>query len=203
MGRLLTPPTLRGQAEHRPQRQRGGDRQGRVPGLPAPGRAWRRAPGRDGVIAEPDRQAPALPQAGVILGPIGHSVALLGNVVTASGMGLERHKEFPGIVDGAAPYPTHPARPSGRIAMASTILPHRLGGDRRPPNQCAGSSWASGSMPSRAARCFPSVSPFRCSSTSGCRLLVPTVLPEATDPCNKVSSCSTWLVVRRQPADGD
>ena len=44
---------------------------------------------------------------------LGHSVALLGNVVTASGMGLERHKEFPGIVDGAAPYPTHPARPSG------------------------------------------------------------------------------------------
>ena len=49
-----------GQAEHGPQRQRGGDRQGRVPGLPAPGRAGRRAPGRDRLIGEPDGQAPAL-----------------------------------------------------------------------------------------------------------------------------------------------
>ena len=54
-----------GQAEHGPQRQRGGDRQGRVPGLPAAGRAWRRTPGRDGVIAEPDRQAPALSSPGL------------------------------------------------------------------------------------------------------------------------------------------
>ena len=45
------------------------DRQGRVPGLPAAGRARLRAPGRDRLIAEPDRQAPALTQAGVVFAP--------------------------------------------------------------------------------------------------------------------------------------
>jgi hypothetical protein len=48
------------QAEQDPKRQRRQDRQGRVPGLPAPGRARRRAPGRDRLIREPDRQATAL-----------------------------------------------------------------------------------------------------------------------------------------------
>jgi hypothetical protein len=47
------------QAEQDPQRQRGQDCQGRVPGLSAPGRARRRAPGRDRLIREPDRQATA------------------------------------------------------------------------------------------------------------------------------------------------
>ena len=51
------------QAEHGPQRQRRQDRQGRVPGLPAPGRARRRAPGRDRLLREPDCQAAALAQA--------------------------------------------------------------------------------------------------------------------------------------------
>src|SRR3954451_19961158 len=131
-------------------------REGRVPGLCPPRvvRGRRRAPGRDGVIAEPDRQAPALPQAGVVFGPIGHPVALLGNVVTASGMGLKRHKEFPGIVDGTAAYPTHPARPSGPPPWPARSCPSKVA--RRPPARCAGSSWAPALMQSRAACAFPS-----------------------------------------------
>src|SRR4051794_22412048 len=66
-----------------------------------------RPPGRDRLLGEPDRQAPTLTQAGVVRAPVRHPVPLLGEVVTASGMGLERHKQFPGIVDGTAAYPTH------------------------------------------------------------------------------------------------
>src|SRR3954452_24751554 len=76
-------------------------------------RGWLRAPGRDRLLREPDRQAPALTQAGVLRAPVRHPVPLLGEVMPASGVGLERHKEFPGIVDGTAAYPTHPVRPSG------------------------------------------------------------------------------------------
>ena len=52
------------QAEHGAQRQRRQDRQGRVPGLPAPGRGAAGS-ARQAAIAssrEPDRQAPALTQ---------------------------------------------------------------------------------------------------------------------------------------------
>ena len=51
------------QAEHRPQRQRRSDRQGRIMGLPAPGRAGLGPPGRDRFLREPDRQATPLAQA--------------------------------------------------------------------------------------------------------------------------------------------
>ena len=45
---------------------------GGVPGLPAPGRARRGAPPLDRLVGEPDRQAPALAQAGVVLAPVHH-----------------------------------------------------------------------------------------------------------------------------------
>src|SRR3954454_194534 len=45
----------------------------------------------DRLIREPDRQALALTQAGVIRALVGHPVPLLGDVVTTSGTGLERH----------------------------------------------------------------------------------------------------------------
>src|SRR3954470_8258187 len=72
-----------GKAEHGPQGQRRLDRQRGVPGLPAPGGARRRPPPLDGFGAEPDCQAPALPQAGVVLTPVRHLALLLGNVVPA------------------------------------------------------------------------------------------------------------------------
>jgi hypothetical protein len=51
----------------------------------------------------------ALAQGVVVRGPIHHFVPLLGDMVTASGVGLERHEGFPGIMDGAAPL-RHPDR---------------------------------------------------------------------------------------------
>ena len=58
------------QAEDGAQGQRRQDRQGRVGELPAPGRPWLGLPRLDGFIGEPDRQAPALAQAGVVLTPV-------------------------------------------------------------------------------------------------------------------------------------
>ena len=97
-----------GQAEHGPQRQRRQDRQGRVVRLPARGRARLRPPGRDRLLGEPDRQAPALAQGGVVLGPVRDPVPLLGDVVTASGVGLERHGGIRGSWKGPVLLP-HPA----------------------------------------------------------------------------------------------
>src|SRR3954470_15768768 len=84
---------------------------------------WLRAPGRDRLLREPDRQAPALTQADVIRAPARHPVALLGDVVTASGMGLERHQEFPGIVGGGGSLPHPPCEAKRATAVACTILP--------------------------------------------------------------------------------
>src|SRR5215212_11478370 len=53
-----------------------------------------RAPGRDRLLREPDRQAPALTQADVLRAPVRHPVPRLGEVMTASGVGLERHRGF-------------------------------------------------------------------------------------------------------------
>src|SRR5215208_2736431 len=51
---------------------------GRVPGLPASGRARLSPPGCDGLVSEPDRQTPTLTQAGVVLAPVRDPVRLLG-----------------------------------------------------------------------------------------------------------------------------
>ena len=118
-------------------------------------RGWLRPPGRDRLLREPDRQAPALTQAGVLRAPVRHPVPLLGDVVTASsGVGLERHRGFRGSWVGAAPYPTHPARPSGPPPWPARSCPSKAA--RRPPARCAGSSWASAPMQSRGSRGFSS-----------------------------------------------
>ena len=75
-------------------------------GLPARRGAGLGAPGRDRLLGEPDRQAAALAQGGVILGPVGDPVPLLGDAVTASGVGLERHGGFRGSWKGPLPYAT-------------------------------------------------------------------------------------------------
>src|SRR3954464_5349089 len=62
-----------------------------------------RPPGRDRLLGEPDRQAPALTQADVLRAPVRHPMPLLGEVMTESGVGLERHRGFRGSWVGAAP----------------------------------------------------------------------------------------------------
>ena len=80
---------------------------------------------------------------------------LLGDAVTASGgVGLERHRGFRGSWVGAAPYPTHPARPSGPPPWPARSCPSKAA--RRPPARCAGSSWASAPRQARGSRGFPS-----------------------------------------------
>src|SRR5215213_7473582 len=49
-----------------------------------------RLPGRNCRLREPDRQAPTLAQGGIILGPVRHLVLLLGKVVAAVLVQLER-----------------------------------------------------------------------------------------------------------------
>src|SRR3954451_15663041 len=92
------------QAEHGAQRQRRRDRQGRIVGLTAPRRPWFGAPGRDRLFAEPDRQTATLAQASIIFRPVRYPILLLGDVVTAIGVGLEWHGgHLRGLWMGAAP----------------------------------------------------------------------------------------------------
>jgi hypothetical protein len=51
-------------------------------------------PSGNRLLCEPDREAAALAQGRVILGPIHDPVPLLGNAVTASGIGFERHSRI-------------------------------------------------------------------------------------------------------------
>src|SRR4051812_13374488 len=61
--------------------------------------AWCRArlspPGGDRLLREPDREASALAQGGVVLGPIHYPVPLLWDAVTAGGIRLKRHGRNP------------------------------------------------------------------------------------------------------------
>src|SRR4051812_42044380 len=95
---VLIPPLHSSGGGPLPTRDLGDGGHGHAPQPPA-------AEGRDRLIAEPDRQAPALPEGGLVVGPVGDPVPLPGDAVTASGVGLERHGRGPGIVGGAAPLP--------------------------------------------------------------------------------------------------
>ena len=97
------------EAEHGPERQRGQDCHRRIPGLAARGRARLRPPTLDGLVREPDRQAAALAQAGVISAPVRDLVLLLGNAVTAVLVQLERQGGHPEITDRDKP-PTRPGQ---------------------------------------------------------------------------------------------
>ncbi len=78
-------------------RQEGRYRQARVTRLPATGGPRLGAPGRDRGLGEPDRQAAATAQAGVVRSPVRDPIALLRNMVTAGCEALERQR---GILDG-------------------------------------------------------------------------------------------------------
>ena len=79
-----------------------------VGGLPAPAGARRCHPGRDCLRREPHGQAAAGAQGGIILGPVGHPVPLLRNVMAASGIRFERQEECPCRVEGTRPGLTLP-----------------------------------------------------------------------------------------------
>ena len=85
-----------GQPEHRPQGQRRRDRQGRIARLAARCGARLGPPGRDRLFAEPHRQTATPPQGSIIFRPVGYPILLLGDVVTAIGIGLEWHGGHPG-----------------------------------------------------------------------------------------------------------
>src|SRR3954447_12863660 len=55
------------------------------PRSPAPGRARLGPPGRDRLVREPHRQAPALPEGGVVRGPVRDPVPLPRDAVAAGG----------------------------------------------------------------------------------------------------------------------
>ena len=79
------------------------------------GCAWLGPPGGNGFRREPDGQTSPLTQAGVVLGPVRHRVPLLGNVVTAGGIGHEGHG---GIF---ARKPNRPLRYQTRLPTRSSM----------------------------------------------------------------------------------
>src|SRR3954451_19046432 len=103
------------QAEDGAQGQRRQDRQGRVVGLSAPGRPWLGLPRLDGVIGEPDRQAPALAEAGVVLAPVRYPALLPGNTVAAVLVQLEGHAGHPGAGERSSCYSGSTCSATGQI----------------------------------------------------------------------------------------
>src|SRR3954462_4700632 len=89
------------QTEHSFDGQGRRDRQIRVVRLATRRGARLSVPGCDCVLGEPDRQAPALAQGSIVLGPVRDLVLLLGNVVAAVLVQLERQGRLPGIRSGA------------------------------------------------------------------------------------------------------
>jgi len=60
--------------------------------LTAPRGPWFGTPGRDRLVAEPDRQTATLAQASIIFRPVRYPILLPGDVMTAIGIDLERHR---------------------------------------------------------------------------------------------------------------
>src|SRR4051812_33771261 len=112
------------QAEDGSQGQRRQDRQGRVGGLSAPGFPWLGLPRLDGFLGEPDRQAPALAEAGVVLTPVRYLALLPGNMVATVLVQLEGHAGHPGAGEGSSCYSGSTCSATGRIrATTPQILP--------------------------------------------------------------------------------
>ena len=77
-GRIVASVLTDKDADDGSQRQRRGDRQIGVGGLPAPAGAWLGRPRGDRLRREPHRQAAAGAQGGIVLSPVGHPLLLLG-----------------------------------------------------------------------------------------------------------------------------
>jgi hypothetical protein len=103
--------------------------------LPASAGARLGPPRGDRLRREPHGQAAASAQARIVLGPVGHPVLLLGNVVATGCLGFERHGRGPSIREGAVvlhrPAPdANPADPCNKVARNGKggLLPPRGGG---------------------------------------------------------------------------
>src|SRR3954451_17601057 len=103
------------QAEEGLQGQRRQDRQGRVVGLPAPGRTWLGLPPPGGFIGKPDCQAPALAEAGVVLTPVRYLALLPGNMLATVLVQLEGHAGHPGAGERSSCYSGSTCSATGRI----------------------------------------------------------------------------------------
>ena len=112
-----------GQAEHGPERECRQDGERRVPGLPAPGRAWFSRPRFDRLVGEPDRQAAALPQAGVIRRPVRDLVRLSRDVTAAVLVQLEGQGGHPGSAREHSPTTPGAPSPTSRPIRAPRFLP--------------------------------------------------------------------------------
>ncbi len=77
--------------EHHAQRQAKLDRQIRLDSLTTRRHSRWCRPQSERVIADPDRQITALPQAFIVLGPVGHRMPLRQDLVTAIGVEFVRH----------------------------------------------------------------------------------------------------------------
>src|SRR3954470_23143000 len=96
------------QTEHSAERQSREDGELGIPGLATPGGARLSPPGCDCIVGEPDRQAPALAQAGVIRRPVRHLAPLSRNVVAAGLVQLEGQGGHPRSEEGRRPTPPRP-----------------------------------------------------------------------------------------------
>src|SRR4051794_19331365 len=103
------------QAEDGSQGQRRQDRQGRVVGLPAPGRTWLGLPRLNGFIGEPDCQAPALAEAGVVFTPVRYLALLPGDMLATVLVQLEGHAGHPGAGERSYCYSGSTCSATGRI----------------------------------------------------------------------------------------
>src|SRR4051812_43259850 len=81
---------------------------------PAPAGAWLGPPPGDCLRRELHGQAAAGAQTGIVLGPVGHPVPLLGDVMAPSGIRFEWQEGCPCMVEGTRPDLTLPeAAPAG------------------------------------------------------------------------------------------
>ena len=95
-------------AEHRPQGQRGCDRQGRIVRLAATGDPWRDLSRGDRLVRKPNRQAPALAQGRIVVRPVGHPAPLTRDMVPAGSVGFERHGRISDIKRGTPTWANNP-----------------------------------------------------------------------------------------------
>src|SRR4051812_17057577 len=73
-----------------------------------------------GLRREPHGQAAASVQGGIVLGPVGHPVPLLPNVMAISRFGFERHGRDPSVREGAVVL-HHPASNANRPIRATNL----------------------------------------------------------------------------------
>jgi hypothetical protein len=85
----------KGQAEHRSQRQRRRNSQGRIARLAAARCPWLCLPRRDCRVGKPNGQTTTLPQGGIIGCRVRGPMSLRRDMTTTLGIGFERHGTDP------------------------------------------------------------------------------------------------------------